>query len=116
MMGRVFPAFSIGSLRGWTLGAAVAAALVCAGTAGAGVDARQDRQDDRTAAGVANGSLTRPEAHRLHRQQRHIARMEERMRADGGGLGPRERLRLDRALDRSSRHIHHAKHDRQERR
>jgi hypothetical protein len=113
MMGRIFSGLSIGSLRSWTLGVGVAAALACAATATAGVNDRQERQSDRTAAGVANGSLTRPEAHRLARQQNHIDRMEQRMRADGGGLGPRERLRLDRALDRSSRHIYRAKHDRQ---
>jgi hypothetical protein len=59
--------------------------------------------------------LTRPEAHRLARQQRHIERVEQRMRHDDGRLGPRERLRLDRALDRSSAHIYRAKHDRQTR-
>jgi hypothetical protein len=31
--------------------------------------------------------------------------------AGDGGLGPRERHRLDGALDRSSRHIHRARHN-----
>ena len=45
----------------------------------------------------------------------HVERMEQRMRSDGGGLGPRERVRLDRALDRSSAHVYHARHDAQSR-
>ena len=114
-MGRSLSMVSIGSLRGWTLGAGVAVALLCGGTATAGVSDREHRQRDRIAAGIGDGSVTGPEAHRLRRQQRHIESIEYRMRSDGGGLGPRGRLRLDRALDRSSAHIYHAKHDRQSR-
>jgi hypothetical protein len=106
---------SVGSLRGLTIGAGLAAALLCASAATAGVNAREQRQRARIAAGVEDGSLTRPEAHRLRRQQRHVERMEQRMRSDGGGLGPRERIRLDRALDRSSAHVYHARHDAQSR-
>jgi hypothetical protein len=90
-------------------------ALLGAATARAGVDGREANQRDRIAAGVQDGSLTQPETNRLLRQQTHIERMEYRMRNDDGHLGPHERLRLDRALDRSSAHIAHARHDAQTR-
>ena len=88
-------------------------ALFGAAAAHAGVDGREANQRSRIAAGAQDGSLTQPEANRLLRQQGHIERMEYRMRNDDGRLGPHERLRLDRALDRSSAHIHHARHDAQ---
>jgi hypothetical protein len=44
-------------------------------------------------------------------EQRHIERVEQRMRADDGVLGPRERLRLDNKLDRSSAQIYRARHN-----
>lgn len=86
---------------------AIGLALFGAGAAQAGVDGREANQRSRIRAGVADGSLTRPEAHRLFRQQTHIERVETRMRSDDGRLGARERLRLDRKLDRSSAHIGH---------
>jgi hypothetical protein len=79
------------------------------------VNARERNQRHRIHAGVQDGSLTRREAHHLRHQQARTERLERRMRADGGGLGPRERLRLDRRLDRSSANIHHARHDAQAR-
>ncbi len=78
------------------------------------VDNRQDRQDQRIDQGVASGELTRPEAHRLRQEQRHVARLERRSEADGT-LSRREAIRLEKAQDRSSRHIARAKHDRQSR-
>ena len=90
-------------------------ALSSAGVAQAGVDGREANQRSRIRAGVQDGSLTRPEAYRLVRQQTHIERVENRMRSDDGRLGPRERLRLDRKLDRSSAHIGIARHDAQRR-
>ena len=81
----------------------------------AGVNGREQNQRERIHAGVEDGSLTRPEAHHLRSQQVRTERMEQRMRADGGGLGPRERLRLDHRLDRNAANIHHARNDGQER-
>lgn len=78
------------------------------------VDHRQERQDQRIDQGVTSGELTRPEAHRLRREQRHVARLERRSEADGT-LSRREALRLEKAQDRSSRHIARAKHDGQSR-
>jgi hypothetical protein len=77
----------------------------------AGVNAREARQRHRIAHGVQDGSLTRHEAHRLAHQQHRIERRERRFRANDGALGPRERMALDRSLDRSSRHIYRARHN-----
>ena len=98
-----------------SLGCLVAAAgllILGAGVAGATVvNGRETIQRHRIGAGVQDGSLTRGETHRLFHRQRHIERMEQRFRADDGVLGPRERHRLDGALDRSSRHIYRARHN-----
>jgi hypothetical protein len=59
--------------------------------------------------------LTRREARRLTREQRHIRREERRYRCNDGHLGPWERRDLRRDLNRSSRHIYRQKHDRQSR-
>jgi hypothetical protein len=79
----------------------------------AGVNARERNQRQRIHAGVQDGSLTRREACHLRHQQLRTEGLERRMRADGGGLGPRERLRLDHRLDFSSANIYHARHDAQ---
>jgi hypothetical protein len=79
------------------------------------VGKRQARQQARIAQGVRSGELTRRETARLERQQAALARQKRRMLADGGGLGPVERARLERHQDRLSRHIYRQKHDRQSR-
>ena len=76
------------------------------------VNQRQDRQTARINQGVHNGTLTQREARRLKQQQRHISRYEARSRADGGGLGPVERARLENMQDRASRNIYRKKHNR----
>lgn len=94
------------------LGVALVAFGAEAAEAGArGVNAREHHQRQRIRAGVQDGSLTRPEAHRLAHGQVRTERLERRMRADDGALGPRERARLDRRLDRSSARIHRQRHD-----
>jgi hypothetical protein len=96
------------------VGAAAAACWLVLGAVdadAAGVNGREARQRHRIHAGAHDGSLTRGETHRLRHEQRHIERTEQRMRTDDGVLGPRERLRLDGALDRSSRHIYRARHN-----
>jgi hypothetical protein len=76
------------------------------------VDARQARQEARIADGVADGSLTRHEARRLQKQQRHIRHAERHAKADGT-VTAQERHHLHRLQDRASRHIHRQKHDAQ---
>lgn len=61
----------------------------------------------RMGAGVRSGEMTRPEAYRLGREQRHIRRNIHRARVNDGHIGPRER--------RHSRHIYRAKHNRRHR-
>ena len=77
----------------------------------AGVNGREAAQRGRIAQGVGSGSLTAGEAARLGAEQARIEHMERRFRANDGQLGPRERERLDSALDRSRNHIFRAKHN-----
>ena len=75
------------------------------------VDRREWRQHVRIQRGVTRGDLTRREARQLRMGERHIRRMEWRARADGR-VSARERLRLNRALDRQGRRIWWMRHNR----
>lgn len=86
--------------------------LMAAPAMAQGVNARQDRQHHRIEQGVRSGELTRHEARRLHRRERAIARQERRMRwRNGGYLTPRQRHKLNKRLDRTSRSIYRKKHN-----
>ena len=74
------------------------------------VDRRQARQWDRITNGMDSGELSRGEAERLMRSQRRIAHMESRFERDGY-VSPRERRKLERALNRTSKRIRRAKHN-----
>lgn len=74
------------------------------------VDGRQAVQRARIRDGAHRGDLTRREVKRLRGQQRRIARLEDRLGADGH-LSRRDRRKLDRALDRSSTRIARARHN-----
>ena len=94
---------------------AVAIAVSVAGSASAQpgtrrIDRREWRQHERIQRGVASGQLTPREARHLKLGQRHIRNMELRGRADGR-VGPRERVRLNRALDRQNTRIWRLKHN-----
>jgi len=91
---------------------AAAAVPVFAQTATPGVDARQERQQQRIDQGVASGELNQREAGRLERQQDRIQGMEEKAKADGV-VTKQERRALQGAQNRASRHIAKEKHDRQ---
>jgi hypothetical protein len=95
------------------LAAALATAFIAlhAGDAGAGVNGREHAQRDRIRAGRHDGSLTGVETRHLVRQQGRIERYEQRSRRDDGHLGPHERARLDRMLDRSSANVYRARHN-----
>lgn len=75
-----------------------------------GVDARQERQQERIVRGVQSGELTRQEERRLERQQNRMQRMENRAKADGV-VTPQERHRLQKAQNHNSRAIYRAKHN-----
>jgi hypothetical protein len=77
--------------------------------------ARQIRQQERIAQGVASGELTARETIRLERQEARLHRQIRRDRADGGGLSPAERARIEAKQDRLSRRIYVQKHDAQSR-
>ena len=100
----------------WALAALIlGAGGLAASSAEAWVNDHQHYQRDRIRAGAHDGSLTRPEAYRLGRSQLCTERLERRMRAEDGRLGPWERARLDRRLDRSSARIWRQRHDGQSR-
>ena len=77
------------------------------------IDERQREQERRIREGLRSGELTRREARRLEAEQFRIRADEERARRSDGGLDPRERARIQRELDYSSRDIHREKNDRQ---
>lgn len=76
-----------------------------------GINGRQQNQRQRIKQGVRSGELTGRETGRLVAEQVHINRMENRFRSSGDGLNNRERVRLHRELNQSSRHIYRQKHD-----
>ena len=71
---------------------------------------REARQCQRIERGLRCQQLGPREAKRLRLHQRRIRRMELRARADGR-VGPRERARLHRAMDRQDGRIHRLRHD-----
>lgn len=73
-------------------------------------DYRQERQHDRIRHGIRSGELTRKEAKRLLKQQRHIAKLERRFERDGH-LDRHERRTLRRKLDSASQRIYRLKHN-----
>ena len=75
------------------------------------INQRQERQQDRIASGINNGSLTPAEASRLEAQEARINHLEARLRE--GGLSPSERARLERDLNRESQNIYRQEHNRQ---
>jgi hypothetical protein len=76
--------------------------------------AREANQQDRIAAGLANGSLTAPEYQRLERQQARIENYREAAWANGS-LSPQERRHLTVAQNRASGDIFRLKHDARQR-
>ena len=86
-------------------------ALVTADAAMAGrVKNRQVKQQKRIHQGAQSGELTKREARRLQKEQRHINRAKKRALSDGE-LTRNERIRLERKQDRASRHIYRGKHN-----
>ncbi len=95
-----------------SLMAAAVAVPGYAQTATPGIDAREERQQQRIDQGVASGELNRREAARLEREQQRIERHEAKAKADGV-VTKQERRQLHREQNRASRHIAKEKHDRQ---
>jgi hypothetical protein len=79
------------------------------------VNARQTRQTVRIRKGVRSGELTLRETQRLAAEQASIRTQEAFYRRSGGEFTARERARIQRELQQSSRHIYRQKHDAQDR-
>ena len=75
---------------------------------------KQATERVRIAQGVKSGELTRPEAHRLRKGQRHVRRDIHRARKDGK-VTPRERKHIKHEQRKQSRRTYHAKHNRRKR-
>ena len=71
---------------------------------------RANRQTRRIHQGIRSGKITRPEARRLKKEQRHIHRAYNRARANCH-LNRHKRRHLDKMQDRASRHIYQGKHN-----
>ena len=72
---------------------------------------RQRKQFQRIRGGVKSGEVTRKEFKKLGREQRRIGQTIKNARADGR-VNARERQRIHKLQDRSSKHIYLAKHNR----
>jgi hypothetical protein len=87
-------------------------AFALAGTASAAtIDQRQFRQHARIHSAMRHRELTRAELMRLRAGQAHVRRVVWRARRDGR-LTMRERMRVQRGLDRQSLRIHRLAHNR----
>ncbi|MCI0339394.1 MAG: hypothetical protein L0226_17620 [Acidobacteria bacterium] len=80
-----------------------------------GINGRQQHQQQRIRQGIRSGELTRRETARLQATQARIRVNEAFARRSGGAFTGRERLRIQRQLNHSSRSIYRQKHDRQDR-
>lgn len=74
------------------------------------INARERTQQKRIAKGVASGELTAREVLVLETQQARVRAREARAKSDGV-VTAAERVRLHRALNRTSRSVHARKHD-----
>lgn len=78
------------------------------------INQRQENQQDRIQQGIRSGELTRREARRLESIEGRIQANKLIDKSDGH-VSARERAQLNRELNRASRDIYRAKHNRYER-
>ena len=71
---------------------------------------REHRQQGRIHQGLQAGELTKHEAKKLRKGQKHIDRMQRRDMADGV-MSPEEKLKLEKAQDVQNKRIYKQKHD-----
>ncbi len=76
----------------------------------ASINKRESAQRHSIRQGVKDGSLTRPEAHRLAKGQVRMERKEQRFRSDGE-LTRRERANLHATADKNRARIYRQRHD-----
>ena len=76
------------------------------------VDRREERQQERIARGLRNGSLTPGEARQLETQEGALRNQErEEVRANGGYLTKQQTRQLNHEEDTLSHQIHHDTHN-----
>jgi hypothetical protein len=94
------------------LGIMFCSLLICAGNvfAAGPVSQRQIRQQQRIAQGVRNGNITRSELKQLKKEQRHIAKFQQRAQRDHR-ITRHEAKRINRLQDRASHNIYRYKHN-----
>ena len=103
--------FVLGLTLGWLIGGGT---VFAAGTDTSVIDQRIDNQERRIDQGVNSGALTEREAVRMDGRLDRIEQAQERAQADGK-VTPKERRRLNRALEHNSKKIYKEKYDRQHR-
>jgi len=79
-----------------------------------GINPREARQERRIGQGVQSGELTAGETYRLEREQVRLRNLEDKYCNSGDRLTRRERYKLERDLNRTSRDIYRQKHDGQD--
>lgn len=100
------------ALRNLIVLVTTAGLLAQASLAETAIDTRQTNQSERIVSGSSSGQLTQAEQNRLNAQQARIATGEARAASDGV-VTRREKRRLNARQTSASRHIAHARHDRQ---
>ena len=77
------------------------------------INQRLDNQQVRIGGGIRTGRINARQGARFERREARLQRTEYRMRAhDRGHLTRRDRMRLNHRLNRNSRAIYRARHDR----
>ncbi len=80
--------------------------------AGAGeIGDRQKLQQERIGEGIESGALKPKEAIKLEAEEGKIRREKRRFKRNDGKLGPKERAKLNKDLDKASKDIYKEKHD-----
>ena len=75
------------------------------------IEERQKRQQERIGEGIQSGELTKKEAVKLEAEEGKIQREKRRFRRNDGKLGPKEKAKLNRDLNKASKDIYKEKHD-----
>ena len=78
------------------------------------INHQQHEQQKRIRQGIRSGELTRAEAIRLEKEEREIRQGERAAKADGV-VTRAERREINQDLNKASRHIYRAKHNRRDR-
>jgi len=78
---------------------------------GGRIKQRKEKQQERIAKGVENGSLNAKEAARIERNEAKLNKEIRRDRQDGGGLTNKEKAKINRQQNKISKEIYKEKHD-----